>query len=208
MFPSPHRYASALTLTLIALLLTPVSGSRGRPQALLTVNVVIHRVRAFCEPEGSGQDFYPDDGQVIAFYSYAANLVLSDSNTQPDVFVRDLTVITTTQVSVATSGAQGNGPSYNPRLSADGRYVAFKSTASSLVTGDNNGLWDVFVHDRQTGQTTRVSVGPGGAQANGDANTPATSALGRYVAFAATATNLVVGDTNAASDVFMHDRGP
>ena len=112
----------------------------------------------------------------------------------------------TTRVSVASDGAQGNGYSYHPSISADGRYVAFESDASNLVSGDTNGARDVFVHDRQGGGTTRVSVASDGAQGNGGSAHPSISADGRYVAFQSDASNLVSGDTNGWSDIFVYDR--
>ena len=116
--------------------------------------------------------------------------------------------VTTERVSVSSSGEEGNGESRFPSLSADGRYVAFESTASNVVPGDTNGTWDVFVHDRVTGQTSRVSVSSSGEQGNnrsGDA-WPSLSADGRYVAFHSLASNLVPGDTNGVSDIFLRDR--
>ena len=116
----------------------------------------------------------------------------------------------TTRVSVSSGGAEGNGPSGGeyiaPSLSADGRYVAFRSSASNLVAGDTNLTTDIFVHDRQTGVTERVSVSSGGAQGNWGADEPSISADGRYVAFPSLASNLVAGDTNLVLDVFVHDR--
>ena len=112
----------------------------------------------------------------------------------------------TTRVSTATDGSQGNGSSFVPAISADGRYVAFYSDASNLVAGDTNGARDVFVRDLQTGETTRVSVSSSGAEANGDSFAPALSSDGRYVAFSSAATNLVDGDTNDANDIFIRDR--
>ncbi len=112
----------------------------------------------------------------------------------------------TTRVSTATDGSQGNGSSFVPAISADGRYVAFYSDASNLVAGDTNGARDVFVRDLQTGETTRVSVSSSGAEANGDSFAPALSADGRYVAFSSAGTNLVDGDTNDANDIFIRDR--
>jgi hypothetical protein len=114
-------------------------------------------------------------------------------------------------VSVASGGAQATDSSFNPALSADGRVVAFESGASDLVPGDTNGFFDLFVHDRLTGITTRVSVASGGVQATGGDSVgsprgPALSADGRFVAFDSDATNLVPGDTNGDTDVFVHDR--
>jgi Tol biopolymer transport system component len=110
-------------------------------------------------------------------------------------------------VSVASDGTQGNGLSLSSSLSADGRFVAFFSLASTLVEGDTNGVADVFLHDRQAGQTTRVSVASGGAQ--GDAASSfgfgVISRDGRFITFPSLAGNLVDGDTNGAWDVFVHD---
>src|SRR5437762_758323 len=119
---------------------------------------------------------------------------------------------TTVRVSVASDGTEGNDVSLGSALSADGRFVAFDSAATDLVAGDTNGVSDVFVHDRQTGTTERVSVASGGAQGNGSSGLigfafpPALSADGRFVAFVSAATDLVAGDTNGVSDVFVHDR--
>ncbi len=97
---------------------------------------------------------------------------------------------TTTRVSIGSDGAQANDESSHPALSADGRYVAFDSQASNLVAGDTNGAQDIFVHDRQTGETRRVSVATNISQGDGDSSHPALSADGRYVAFVSAAANL------------------
>ena len=147
------------------------------------------------------------DGRYVAFSSYASNLVAGDTNGTMDVFVRDRQAGTTERVSVASGGAQADQVCQYPAISADGRYVAFMSGASTLVAGDTNGLIDIFVHDRQSGTTERVSVDSSGAQSNGDSyGAPAISADGRYVAFASDASNLIVGDTNATGDIFVRDR--
>ncbi|HWP31446.1 MAG TPA: hypothetical protein VNK96_06970 [Fimbriimonadales bacterium] len=145
------------------------------------------------------------DGRYVAFTSYAPNLVSGDTNNVGDVFVHDRNTGQTTRVSVSSSGEQGNGISWLSSISADGRYVAFTSYASNLVSGDTNGFSDVFVHDRQTGQTTRVSVSSSGEQGNEGSFLPSISADGRYVAFSSLASNLVSGDTNGKEDVFIHD---
>ena len=114
---------------------------------------------------------------------------------------------TTTRVSVATGGTQtANGASIEPSISGDGRYVTFESTASDLVAGDNNGQRDVFVHDRQTGATTHVSVSIEGTFPAGNSAKPSISADGRAIAFESTASILVAGDTNGQIDVFVSQR--
>ena len=146
------------------------------------------------------------DGRFVAFDSDAGNLVGGDTNGEWDVFVRDRQTATTTRVSVATGGVEGFGSSYSAAISADGRFVAFASDAPNLVADDANGATDIFVHDRSAATTTRVSVATSGAEANGSSFNPAISADGRFVAFASDASNLVAGDTNAASDIFVVDR--
>ncbi|MFN0241561.1 MAG: TolB family protein [Planctomycetota bacterium] len=146
------------------------------------------------------------DGRYIAFHSYSTNLVPGDIGGFADIFVRDLQMLTTTRVSIGAGGVQGNGDSWVPFISANGRYVSFQSNASNLVSDDTNGLMDVFVHDRQTGSTTRVSVDTGGAQGNGVSDVSSISGDGRQVVFESDASNLVAGDTNAAGDVLVRDR--
>jgi Tol biopolymer transport system component len=114
---------------------------------------------------------------------------------------------TTTRVSVATGGIQSAGNAWFATLSADGRYVAFESDAGDLVAGDTNGVADVFLHDRRTSTTTRVSVSSAGAQGTADSEEPAVSADARLVAFSSNAPNLVAGDTNGASWRSAHDTG-
>src|SRR5438046_2018767 len=146
------------------------------------------------------------DGRFVAFHSTATNLVAGDANGKTDVFVHDRQTGMTERVSVASGGTRGNNASSYPALSADGRFVAFDSDATDLVAGDTNGTTDVFVHDRQTGTTERVSVTSGGTQGNDSSAAPALSAEGGFVAFHSVSTNLVAGDTNGTYDVFVHDR--
>ena len=130
------------------------------------------------------------DGRFIAFGSIASDLVPGDMNNKVDVFVRDRQLGTTELVSVDFSGADSN----QPRISADGRYVAFV----------NQGI--VFLRDRLLGTTERVSVDSGGAPALGTSGNPAISVDGRFVAFSSNAANLVAGDANGVEDVFVRDR--
>ena len=131
------------------------------------------------------------------------DLVPGDTNGSRDVFVRDTVAGTTTRVSVATDGTQSNGISGDPVISADGRYVSFDSSATNLVAGGTTGQVNVFRHDLDSGETTVVSVGVAGAQSTGYA--PSISADGRYISFTSSAGNLVTGDTNAQTDVFVRD---
>jgi Tol biopolymer transport system component len=144
------------------------------------------------------------DGARVAFVSRATNLVPGDGNGVADVFLsnREGTV---TRVSVAADGGDANGPSSNPDLSADGRFVVFESAASNLVPGDTDGTSDVFVRDLQAERTTLVSAARGGGPADGASGTPAISASGAFVSFASRATNLVAGDGNGVGDVFVRD---
>jgi Tol biopolymer transport system component len=148
------------------------------------------------------------DGRYVAFESAATNLVVGDTNGYTDVFVHDRQAGTTECASVPAAGGFGNSDSFGSTISADGRFVVFESGASNLVHGDTNGFMDVFVRDRQSGTTERVSVDSAGGQGDGDSGDDGMpiSSDGRFVAFASAATNLVAGDTNGASDVFVHDR--
>jgi WD40-like Beta Propeller Repeat len=146
------------------------------------------------------------DGRFVAFQSFASNFVPGDTSHGNHVYVHDRQTGETTRVSVNSSGVKGGTDSFWPSISADGRFVAFGSWANNLVPGDTNKRDDVFVHDRQTGETTRVSVDSAGVQGNEFSYHPSISADGRFVAFESKATNLVLGDGNRKIDVFLHDR--
>ena len=146
------------------------------------------------------------NGSFVAFGSFATNLVAGDTNDVIDVFVHDRDKGTTARVSIATDGTQANDESFSPAISSSGRFVAFRSDATNLVADDTNSNSDIFVRDRTSGVTRRVSVDSDGDQANGDSILPAISADGRFVAFSSEASNLVAGDTNNLADIFVHDR--
>ncbi len=161
--------------------------------------------------EGNSNSFRPSisgDGRFVAFGSRASNLVAVDTNGSDDIFVRDTVAATTTRVSVDSAGAEGNFSSFDPSISGDDRYVAFRSTAFNLVVGDNNLSDDIFVHDTVTGATTRVSVDSAGMEGNFSSFEPSISWDGSYVAFQSTASNLVTGDTNLSDDIFRAPNQP
>jgi Tol biopolymer transport system component len=159
--------------------------------------------------QGDGDSYGPSisaDGRFVAFTSAAANLVPGDANVKNDAFVHDRKTGKTRLVSVNSSGVQGTGNSFPDSISANGRWVAFTSDAGNLVANDNNGVLDVFVHDRKSGKTKRVSVSSAGVEGTSDSYDSSISTDGRFVAFKSDATNMVAHDTNLAGDVFIHDR--
>ena len=145
------------------------------------------------------------NGRYVAFDSAATNLVSGDTNGYADVFVRDRKLHKTFLVSVSSAGSQGNGYSFNPSISANGRYVAFESAATNLVSGDTNGYADVFVRDRKLHKTFLVSVSSAGLQGTElQIRRRSIAADGRYVVFDSLANNLVSVTTNN-EDVFVRD---
>ncbi|MCH8805675.1 MAG: PD40 domain-containing protein [Planctomycetes bacterium] len=148
------------------------------------------------------------DGRYVAFDTTSSTLVERDTNFTRDVFVHDNVTGVTERVSVTWRGAQTLAHSYEPSLSADGRFVAYRSQEVTLVPGDTNTWADVFVYDRWSGRVMRASLGHQGQQPLLWSNSPAISADGRQVVFESFADNLVPGDTNQAPDVFVRDLGP
>lgn len=144
------------------------------------------------------------DGRFVAFESLASNLVSGDSGFR-DIFVADRLLGVTERISVGSSG-QSNADSSLAKISGDGRYVVFQSGASNLVANDTNGKVDIFIRDRLLGTIERVSMGAAGAQANNNSFSAAVSFDGTWVAFHSDATNLIAGDSNNATDVFVRNR--
>ena len=173
-------------------------------------------------PLATWDDYRPalsHTGRFVAFTSTASNLVSGDTNVSEecrgpcaDVFVHDRVRLTTERVSVSTEGTEGNSHSFLPSISADGRRVTFTSRATNLVPGDTNDSLDIFVHDRRTHGTTRVSVASNGDQGNWPSRCSAIDATGGFVVFGSDATNLPdgTGDSrssigSSASQVFVRD---
>lgn len=146
------------------------------------------------------------DGRFVAYQSFADNILLIDNNMEPDIFVYDRQTGTTERASLTSGGNPAAGASYEPALSADGRYVAFTSSAINLDPADEDPAYDVFLHDRQTGHTELVSFNAAGTGGAGFTSAPALSADGRFVAFSSSAADVVPGDDNDLEDVFIRDR--
>lgn len=147
-----------------------------------------------------------EDGRYVAFSSYANNLVNDDNNYYSDIFVRDRLLNITERISISNNGEEGNGNSYEPFISSDGRYVTFTSYASNLVENDTGDFADIFVRDRLLNITQRLSVSNTSEEGNDDSYGSSISSDGRYVAFYSYANNLVENDTNGFSDIFVFDR--
>ena len=149
------------------------------------------------------------NGRYVVFSSEATNLVSNDTNDADDVFIHDRRTKKTRRLSVTSSGqeAEVGGESSDAEMSGNGRYVVFSSNAEELVPNDDNLAEDVFVHDRKTKKTRRVSVKSNGGQAeDGASGDPEISDNGRYVVFTSSDEDLVAGDDNGVSDIFVHDR--
>ena len=145
------------------------------------------------------------DGRVVAFQSDASNLVADDVNERTDVFVRDLRAGVTERISVSSAGEEANNASSVPTISRDGRYVVFESLATNLAPNDTNGTTDIFVHDRATRTTTRMSESAAGEGAKGMSYNATIAGGGRHVLFSSFAANLVPGDVNGQGDIFIRD---
>jgi Tol biopolymer transport system component len=199
-----------------------VPGDRNGALDVFVTDTASHRttrvgVGAASDPSDRSEASSVDaHGRRIAFRSYAPNLVADDANGLADVFVYDRGAAETERVNVSSVGAEADAATFRGMLSGDARFVGFRSRANNLVPGDTNDALDVFVHDRLTGLTTRVSVANDGSQADargfdGPARAsafmsrPFLSASGRYAAFTSRASNLVDGDRNGKADVFVHD---
>ncbi|MEE4295941.1 MAG: hypothetical protein V2J20_04910 [Wenzhouxiangella sp.] len=155
--------------------------------------------------QSNGDSYDPmmsGNGEYVVFRSLGSNLVLNDTNGVWDIFVHEISTGLTERVSVASDGTQANRGSFSAQISDDGRFVVFRSNASNLVPDDTNERFDIFVHDRQTEQTLRVSVPDGGGEADNHSYLPAISGDGHWIAFESDATNLVPQDTNRARDIF------
>ena len=177
-------------------------------QTGVTEHISIGAAGVLANNASSGVPSISTDGRFVTFSSSASNLIAGDTNGFDDIFVRDRLSRETTRVSIDSSGVQANSSSNSPRISADGRFVAYESMASNLVAGDTNTQGDVFLHDRLMGETTRVSVATDGTQGRGYSTYLGdVSGEGRYVSFISAAADLLPGRFTGNTDLYLHDRG-
>ncbi len=146
----------------------------------------------------------PNSAGHVVFRSLDSTIVPNDTNGVADVFYHNFYAHTSQRVSVDPDGVQANGASGFPSISSDGRYVVFETDATNLVPGDTNGVTDIILADLQTGGRQRISVATDGTQANGASTKPWITADGNYVVYQSLASNLVSGDTNGQSDIFLY----
>jgi hypothetical protein len=158
--------------------------------------------------DGSSEDAeISANGRVVVFESHATNLVSNDGNMAEDVFVHSMKSGNTFRVSIRSNEDEADSDSGDPSISATARFVAFESTANNLAPDDGESDTDIFVRNRVTGKTKVVSIRSNGDEGTGgDSDQPAISDSGRFVAFQSSMTNLVGNDTNAKSDIFVHNR--
>ncbi len=194
----------AITLGIAALAMTLIAPAAGAANAK-TKRVSIKQGGG----DSNGESFDASisaNGRFVAFSSDASDLIGTDGNRTTDVFVFDHKKKKTKRVSLKQGGGDTNGQSFEASISADGRFVAFSSPASDLIGNDGNSKTDVFVFDRKTKKTKRVSPKQGGGDANGDSRHPSISVDGRFVAFRSHASDLIGSDCNSKADFFR--RGP
>lgn len=154
---------------------------------------------------GKGGVRVSGNGRYVVFESLANNLVVGDSNGFSDVFMKDMQTGVTTLISSDSLGIQGDGSTNSPSISFDGRYIVFSSESTNLVSGDVNGVRDIFLKDTQTGATKLISSDSLGIQGGGVSNSPSISFDGRYIVFSSESTNLISGDINSTQDIFLKD---
>lgn len=190
-----------LVWTFISILLASVAGAQGSTR-------VVSR-----SSEGEPANTYcferprvSDDGRYVIYSTYADNLVPGDVGGWSDVFRTDMTTGRTERVSVSASGVEGDQPSYESWLSSDGRYVLMQSYASNIIPGLNNTTQVVIWKDVVTGAVELESMTSSGNAPNADSSGASMSQDMRYVVFASEASDIVPGDVNMASDVFLRDR--
>ncbi len=192
--------AAALGASIVSL--TPFASTSAFAQSTQRASVTSGGLEV---PQPSGQPAISGNGKFVAFASNSPLFSIPDNNNASDIFLRDILNGKTERISFGEHVAEANGPSSEPSVSRDGRYVAFSSSATNIANNDTNGLQDVFRYDRVTQVAIMVSTSATGVIANGVSSQPSISADGRFVAFASRATNLSPDDTDTFADIYLKD---
>jgi Tol biopolymer transport system component len=199
------RALPAFLITALLLLTAQASGAATDGNVWVSLRTDGNQI-----PAASGAYSYPpsvsSDGNYVAFQTLGPVSPNRDVRALGDVLRRDIGQSSSVIVSVSTDGTPANGRSYAPAISADGSLVVFESIASNLVAGDNNNGSDIYLRDLTASTTTRVSVSGDGADANSASYRPSISGDGAFVAFCSRASNLVAGDQDNSSDLFLWQR--
>ncbi len=197
----PTSAITAISTVLLGLSVTFAAAPGASALGAQTTWLVSRTTAAATQPSLS------PDGQFVAFRS-EGDLVAPDNNAKADIYLSSAAGATPYSdtpvlVSIDANGQAASGVSSEPAVSADGRYVAFASDSNDLVAGSDSAAADIYVRDVRGATTVRIQ---GAALPNGASSQPAISNDGRYVVFTSLASNLVSGDTNNVSDVFLYDR--
>jgi Tol biopolymer transport system component len=197
-----RRAALAIVTTSVAVLVLATSVTGASPS---TKRVSVSSAGVQTDDD-SGYPQISGNGRYVVFTGESDLLSPADKNGDWDIYLRDRKAGKTEWISRGRAGTVNDGLSTKPAISADGRFVVFESSASNLVAGDLLGHRDVFLRDRETGKTRRISRGIGGAEADGRSSRAAISANGRYIVFESEAANLVPGVSTPWTDVYRFDR--
>ncbi len=195
--PVPRRRAVRLGMETLEERTTPTVNT-----SLISVALPTFAGSAASITSASAGATFSADENLVVFSSDASNLIAGDANGFTDIFVANLSAGTVTRVSIGSGVEEANGASFFPSISADGRYVAFQSSASNLVANDGNGTADIFVKDLQTGTIALASSSSAGTVSDNFSSLPAISANGQYVVFSSFASNLAAEDTDSFVDIF------
>ncbi|MBJ7357368.1 hypothetical protein [Nocardioides sp.] len=172
------------------------------------VTTLVSHATAGATVAGNNASFWPRisaDGRYVVFVSYADDLVAGDDAGYQDVFRWDRTTGNTIRISEAGAGGDTDASSHDPSMSASGDVIAYTTEATNIDSDDDNGVFDVYAWDADTGESDRVSIDVGGDDPNGPSQSGIVSANGAYVSFASDAGDLVFNDTNGVRDVFRRD---
>ncbi len=207
---SKHKMYALMFLLLIVSLGLIISGcgSSGGGGLSLPTEITLISINATDSTESDDASYYASinaNGRYVAFTSDSDLLMDEDTNGQSDIFIYDGSTETLQLISNAADGAQGNNGSYNPSVNADGKFVAFESEASTLVTGDNNMTGDIFLRDVQAGTVKLISINAvDGTETDENSYAPSISADGKLVAFYSDSNLLVPGESDQ-TDIFLYD---